>query len=116
MRQRPANEADAAELVERPADLGLEEHDDADQDRGRGVAEDPGQQAQVEQVGEQANQGQQQHAEHQLNRLRAADQQKHPVEEEGHQADVDQVEDMAPDVSALEKHQDVAENDVHFGD
>src|SRR2546428_2306229 len=113
MGQRPPDEADAPKLVERAADFGLEEHDDADQDRRRGVAEDPGQQPEVEQVRQQADQREEQHAEHQLDRLRAPNEQEQSVEEEGHQADIDDIEDMAPDIPALEEDQDVAQDDVH---
>ena len=74
MRHRPSDEADPAELVEGATDLRLEEHDDADQDGGGGIAEDPREQPQVEQVRQQADQGQQEHPEHELDRLGAPNQ------------------------------------------
>ena len=110
---RPSDEADPAELVEGAADLRLEEDDDADQDGRGGIAEDPREQPQVEQVRQQADQGQQQNAEHQLDGLGPPNQEEQAVEEERHQGDVDEIEDMAPDVPALEKHQDVAQDHVH---
>ena len=70
----------------------------------------------IEQVCQQADQREQEHPEHQLHSLGAPDQQEEPVEEEGHEADVDQIEDVTPDVPALEEHQDVAQDHVHFGD
>ena len=70
-------------------------------------------QPEIEQVCQQADQGEQEHPEHQLDRLSPPDEQKQPVKEERDQADVDQIEDMAPDVPALEEHQDVAQDDVH---
>src|SRR6202022_2909029 len=104
VRHRPADEADAAELVEGSADLRLEEHDDADQDRRGGVTENPGEQMQIEEVRQQADQREQEHPEHQLDRLGPSNEQEQPGEEERDQADVDQIEDMTPDVPALEEH------------
>jgi len=102
-------------LVEGTPDLGLEEHDDADQDRRRRIAEDPGQQPQVEQGGEEPDQAEEQDADHQLHRLGAADQQEHPVEEDRNETDVDQVEGVPPDVPTGQEDQDVPEHDVHSG-
>src|SRR5256884_3918596 len=113
VRHRPSDEADPAKLVEGAADLRLEEDDDADQDGRGGIAEDPREQPQVEQVRQQADQGQQQNAEHQLDGLGSPNQEEQAVEEERHQGDVDEIEDMSPDVPALEEHQDVAQDHVH---
>ena len=76
-------------------------------------AVDLSQQAEVQQVRQQADQGEEEHPEHQLDRLGTPNQQEQPVEEERHQADVDHVEDVPPDVPALEEDEDIAEDDVH---
>ena len=68
---------------------------------------------QLQQVRQQTDHGEQKHPEHQLHGLGTPDEQEEPIQKEGHQADIDQIEDMAPDGAALEEHENVAQDDVH---
>jgi len=91
-RERAADVPEAAQLVERPAQLGLEHDDDRDDDEGRGVLEQPREKDQVELRGDHAGDRQQDEADEDLRTLGAAQQAQQLVEDEGDHRHVDHLD------------------------
>ena len=104
-----ADGAEPADLVERAAQLRLEQDDRRDDDRLRAVAEDELEEAEVEQLRGPADDEDDAESEEQLHRLRAPDQLQQLIEQEG---DHEHVERVAP-AEALQEEVRVAQQVAH---
>ena len=101
--------AEPADLVERAAQLRLEQHDRGDDDRLCPVVEDELQQAEMQQLCRPADDEDDAEAEQQLHRLRAPDELQELVEQE---CDHEHVERVAP-AQALQEEVRVAQQVAH---
>src|SRR5438445_9993906 len=99
----PSDVSDAAELVERSAQLRLEDDDDRDDDEEGSVAEQPGEKDQVEGRREHSHDREQDQADEDLGALRPAQQPKQLVEDEGDDGDIDDLDgtEVARDLHQL---------------
>ena len=95
--------ADATELVERSAELRLEDHDHRDDDEERRVAEEPRQKDQVERRRDHAHDREQDEADKDLGALRPPQQAQQLIEHKGHHGHVDKLDraDVPNDLTEL---------------
>jgi hypothetical protein len=89
-REEPVERADAADPLERPAELRLEDDDEGEQADDRQGLEDLGEEAEVEDAGGGVDREQDTDTDHEADRARAPDQAEQPVDEERGDPDVDQ--------------------------
>ena len=88
-RQEPAERPDAADPLERAAQLGLEDDDEGEDADDRAGLHDLGQEPQVERHGEAVEDDEDAHADDEPDRARPADQLEQPVDEERSDPDID---------------------------
>src|SRR6202022_1251303 len=91
-RERPSDVTEAAQLVQRPTQLGLKHDDDRDDDEKCRVLEQPRQQHQVELGGHDADHSEQDQADEDLNALRASQEAEQLIKDDGHPPHVDDLE------------------------
>ena len=89
-REEPVERPDAADPLERPAELGLEDHDEGEQADDREGLEDLGEQPEVERPGCGIDREEDADPDHEADRAGSADQAEQPVDQERRDADVDQ--------------------------